>query len=188
MKKFFQEMKKFMDEMEDDMQKGIDDFAEGGDSLGDKFRERQGVASISAIPLQDTYMTDLACFNCVPMLDEKPTESFYTRKYYNGHLQYGDYCLKAKFVDYESGNISVLSIDGDGADELFEKIMERKKKRSFILTLRKLISYVFMIGAAVMGPITFFMLITLNLKGVLGGFAYILALRFLYVVSRNHLR
>lgn len=188
MREFFREIKKIMNEIEDDMQKGIDDFAEDGDSLGRKFRERQGVSSITAIPLNDTYITDLVCFNCVPILDEKPAESFYTRKYYNGYLQYGDYCLKAKFIDYESGNMSVLSIDGDGSEELFGKIMERKEKRSFTLTIRKLISYVFLIGTAVMAPIISFMFFTLNLKGVFLSFIYFAVIRTLYVISRNHLR
>lgn len=140
------------------------------------------------LSLDDTYLTELERFGCVAMLDDPATDIYYTRSYHNGHLKYGNYLLDAKFINFFSGNLKVLSIQGDGAQELYDRLLRQKKKRSFFLLLRKLIFYVYMLGSPSMGTLTLFLILSGNWKGVLMGCCYIMFLRFLYVFSRNHLR
>lgn len=138
--------------------------------------------------LEDTYLTELTGFGCAAILEEPATSVYYTRSYHNGTLQYGEHSLQAKFINYFSGNMKVLSIQGEGAQELLGRLSERKKRHAIPLMLRMLMCYIYCLASPLMGTITLFLLLTTNWIGALKGCGVILILRFLYVMTRNHLR
>lgn len=166
----------------------VDDMCNGGSSYREHIMKRHCIDSSTSITLNDVLMTDLKGFGCVAMLNSPPTEVLFYRSYCTGFLQYGDYTLDAKFVDYDSGNIGVLSIDGEGAEELYEKILERQKRRAPILFVRKLIYATYKVGLLIVCPLSFIMLLTLHFKAFFAGFLYVGFLRILLTLSRNYLR
>ena len=166
----------------------INDKYTGKDTYREHIKKRHCIPTNTSITLNDVLMTDLKEFGCVAMLNSPPTEVMFYRSYCTGFLQYGDYTLDAKFVDYDSGNIGVLSIDGDGAEELHEKILERQKRRAPILFLRKLIYAIYKVGLIIVCPLSFIMLFTLHIKAFFMGFLYVGFLRILLTLSRKYLR
>lgn len=138
--------------------------------------------------LYDTYITDLKELQCVPVLEEPAISKGYTRSIHNGTLQYGTHSLHARFINYYSGNMKLLSIEGDGAEELYRNILKCKKRRAVPLALRKLLEYVYFLASPLIGTATLFMIFTFRFWGILYGCFMLMFLRFLYVFSRNHFR
>ena len=189
---FRDEMKEMFDQLNNEgIEEGrlrINDMRTGENTYREHIMKRHCINTNTSITLNDVLMTDLKEFRCVAMLNSPPTEVMFYRSYCTGFLQYGDYTLDAKFVDYDSGNIGVLSIDGDGAEELHEKILERQKRRAPILFLRKLIYAIYKVGLIIVCPLSFIMLFTLHVKAFFIGFLYVGVLRILLTLSRKYLR
>ena len=166
----------------------VDDFMNGGDSFQERNKKRHCIDTATSITLNDVLMTDIKGFGCVAMLDSPPVEELFGRSYCTGHLQYGDYTLQAKFSDYDSWLIGDLSIDGEGAEELHQKILERQKRRAPILYIRKLTSTTFEISVRVFGVFCFFMLCTFHFKAFFLGIFCVMFLFLVQNLARKYLR
>lgn len=138
--------------------------------------------------LYDVFLTDITPLGCVAALEQPATERFFTRSYHNGTLQYGEHSLCAEFIDFYSGNMQVLSISGEGSRMLYDAIMKQKHQRRFVLWIRTLARYVYMMMCPVIGTISFFCLFSGQWLKVLLGFIMLVAVRLIYVGARNYIR
>ncbi len=140
--------------------------------------------------LKEVYLTDLIPLDCVIMLKSKPKREYFSRTYEEGILIYGKDEFPVECISFASGNIQILSIEGneEKVENIVNIIHNRQSKRRLPLMIREFIKYLYILISFGMGVITTSCLLTWNISGFFKGFLIILSLRLLYSESRNKLK
>lgn len=138
--------------------------------------------------LSDVMLTDIEPLGCILTLADEPREMQFSRDYYDGCITFEDTSLAADCIKFVSGNVQILSICGEKAELLYERILERQRKRSIPLAVRKFTKYLYILGNFGIGLVCSYAIIRLNFRVVLLGMLIIGIMRILYTSARNHVR
>lgn len=138
--------------------------------------------------LSDVLLTDIEPLGCSLTLADEPREMQFSRDYYDGCITFEDTFLTADCIKFVSGNVQILSICGEKAGLLYERILERQRKRHFPLAVRKFTKYLYILGNFGIGLVCSYAILCFKFKVVLLGMLIIGAMRILYTTARNHVR
>lgn len=138
--------------------------------------------------LSNVLLTDIAPLGCTLTLADAPKEMQFSRDYYDGCVVFEDCHLTADCVKFVSGNVQILSVCGEKADVLCERILLQKQKRRIPLAIREFTKYLYLTGNFGIGLVSSYAILRLNFKVVLMGMLFIGCLRMLYTGARNHIR
>ena len=138
------------------------------------------------IKLYDTYFSEIKK-KCKLSFNEPAVRSGYSRSYYTGSIEYGDFVYDVKLIKFDSGNVQILCIKGENTEPFLSMLNDHKKKHCIPLMLRRLCQYVYYLASPVVGATCFWFLIHGMWFPLFKGFLLLTVFRFFYTEGRNYL-